>query len=79
MESENQLTSTYVCDDFPGVEIKLNSAIGRAAEYVARDETYGYGWSFPSFQKAKTFIESGALAKAAQELESMKKSEGPFS
>lgn len=25
------------------------------------------------------FIESGALAKAAQELESMKKSKGPFS
>ena len=79
VELENQLVSTYVCDDFPGAEIILDSAIGRATECVARDETYGYGWSFPSFQKAKTFIESGAFAKAAQELESMKKSEGPFS
>lgn len=79
VELENQLVSTYVCDDFPGVEIILDSAIGRATESTARDGTYGYGWSFPSFQKAKTFIESGALAKAAQELESMKKSKGPFS
>ena len=79
VELENQCVSTYVCDDFPGAEIILDSAIGRAAECVARDGVYGYEWSFPSFQKAKTFIESGAFAKAAQELESMKKSGGPFS
>lgn len=78
-ELEDKCVSTYVCDDFPGAEIILDSAIGHATECVARDGTHGYGWSFPSFQKAKTFIESGALAKAAQELESMKKSKGPFS
>lgn len=79
MELENQCVSTYVCDDFPGAEIILDSAIGRAAECSVRDGTSGYGWSFPNLKKAKTFVESGALAKAVQEFELMKKSEGPFS
>ena len=68
VESENQLTSTYVCDDFPGDEIILNSAIGRATECVAQDGTYGYGWSFPSFEKAKTFIRVERLQKLRRNL-----------
>lgn len=79
MEIGTRYVSSRVCDDFPGVEIILDSDIGREAEFTVRDGTSGYEWSFPNFQKARIFIESGALAKATQELESMKKSEGPFS
>lgn len=78
-EFENQYVLTYVCNDFPGTEIILDLAIGRAAECSVRDGTSGYEWSFPNLQKAKTFVESGALAKAVQEFELMKKNEGPFS
>lgn len=60
-------TYRYACEDFPSVTITVIESQAISSD---RGKT---------LQKAKTFIESGAFAKAAQELESMKKSKGPFS
>lgn len=75
-ELGDRYVSSRVCDDFPGVEIILDSAIGRAAEWVAWDKASGCEKTFPNFQEAEIFIESGGLAKAAQEFELVKRTEG---